>query len=402
MNLFRPEAMRSQDRLHGNVDLAPPTSWQAIGFGLASAFIVIIIFLSLAHYAQVAIATGRIDDADGAVSVLAGSTGTVEAVLVKEGQHVTPGTPLLRVNHETNIGSDSLERRRGAALNAETTAINERQNAAASAAQARIAGFDARRRSAEADGRSAREQIEQQQELITSAEDDLNKAREIAVNGFISKNDIRKREETLADRRQSMSRLKQSVATASAAAEEALQNISQERANLRVTNGEIAGTRAQVLGRSAASENVAVTVVTAGADGIVSNLSSTKGMAVDNGTIVMSIVPAGSALVVRLKIPDTAVASVVPGQTASVAIDAFPYQTYGTVQARITAVSNAAVMDGDTRSFVATARLERNEVRAYGVQRPVRPGMTVTARIKTMDRTLMQWILDPLYAVAKR
>ena len=34
---------------------------------------------------------------------------------------------------------------------------------------------------------------------------------------------------------------------------------------------------------------------------------------------------------------------------------------------------------------------------AHGLSQPA-----VTARIRTMDRTLLQWLLDPLYAVARR
>ena len=41
-------------------------------------------------------------------------------------------------------------------------------------------------------------------------------------------------------------------------------------------------------------------------------------------------------------------------------------------------------------------------VLAYGVARPLRPGMTVTARIRTRPRTLLAWLFDPLLAVRRR
>ena len=39
---------------------------------------------------------------------------------------------------------------------------------------------------------------------------------------------------------------------------------------------------------------------------------------------------------------------------------------------------------------------------AYGAPHPLRPGMTLTARIRTRPRSLLAWMFDPVLAVQKR
>ena len=59
--------------------------------------------------------------------------------------------------------------------------------------------------------------------------------------------------------------------------------------------------------------------------------------------------------------------------------------------------------DGSARQvFLVRAALEAESVRAFGQARPLRPGMTVTARVTTRSRSLAEWLFEPLYAVRRR
>lgn len=60
MQLFRPEALRGQDRLHGDVVLVPPVSWQLLGWFFLAALIAAAAFLATARYTSAAAATGRL------------------------------------------------------------------------------------------------------------------------------------------------------------------------------------------------------------------------------------------------------------------------------------------------------------------------------------------------------
>lgn len=402
MQLFRQEAMRSQDRLHGDIDLAPPTSWQTISIGIAASFLVAIVFLSLASYTRISNADGVIESTLGTIDVSSGMAGTVAGMRVSEGQKVRKGDVLLIVDHRTNDAQGSLEARRAEAVTAEDEAARRQEPALRQASEARISALSDEADAARADLVAAGEQIRTQQELVDAASQDLEKARVIAANGFVSQQDIRRREEALASRVQGMSRLRQQAASARAAISRASSEIARERAELSARIGEVAGSRAQIRARAAAQDAALQTTIIASVDGVVTGVSVAPGARIEAGVPTMSIVPSGGKVRIRLSLPPQAAAMVAPGQTARVSIDAFPYQTYGTIEARIDQVTSAAIPTKEGLRFIAYATPQTTSVEAYGKSRSLRPGMTATARIKTMEMTLLEWLLDPLYAVARR
>lgn len=396
--------MRSQDRLHGDVNLAPPTSWQIIGYAIAATFAVAGVYISTAHYPRTSVAKGLIESDRGVLPVRTDLPGLVATVMVAEGQHVRRGQPLLRIVHDTRTGDGSLQDRRADAARTEVEAINQREPAVAAASLARIEGLRSEIEGAEADLRETRAQMVEQEALIAAAEDDLARGRAVALNGFISQQDIRRREESLATRRQGMSRLRQTLGVANATIARATSEIQRERAVAASALGEIAASSAAARGRAASSETAPETIVTATTPGTVVGLDVSEGELLDGSRTAMTLVPDGGSLRVRLLLPDEASSSIEAGQMARLAIDAFPYQTYGTISARIDRVSPTAIPDRTTErtSFVAIATMAADSLASYGRQRRLRPGMKVTARIVTMDRTLLQWLLDPLYAVSRR
>jgi len=52
--------------------------------------------------------------------------------------------------------------------------------------------------------------------------------------------------------------------------------------------------------------------------------------------------------------------------------------------------------------YIVRAKLDRNSVNAFGRDRALLPGMTLSARITTEHRTLLEWLFEPLYAVGRR
>jgi membrane fusion protein len=401
MPLFRQESLRSQDRLHGEVNLAPPISWQVIAYGMVTITIAFLVFISLASYARIATAEGVIESSSGTVRIATERSGIISRLLVKEGQFVKKGQPLAIIRHETITAQGSLESQRIEAAEQERLSLEAKAPSLRIAAEARMGALNAEIRSAQTDQIELGKQIEQQRQLVASAEQDLAKVREVAARGFISQRDIRIREESLVNRRQELSRLNQARSAASSAEASARQRISQEQADMMVQMNDIQGAKAALAGRNAQDENAKETILLATADGIVIGPAIT-GQQVPENYPIMDIIPDGGKLQVRMNIPSEAVATVSEGQTARVSIDAFPYQTYGTIEARLTQVSTAAVETEKGSAFVALAGLKQKEIVSYGKSRPLRPGMKVTARIKTMERTLAQWLLDPIYAVTKR
>jgi membrane fusion protein len=400
MPLFRPESLRSQDRLHGDVNLAPPTSWQMISILLVAIFAAAIAFMCVARYSRTAEAEGVIESDRGTVDLVAPSDGVISRIMATEGQHVRRGQAIAILTRATLSGNATLEQRRIDAIRAQREALARRDPAMRGAAAARMAEYESDEQRARTDQAEISSQMDEQRALIAAAAADLAKAQEVAVRGFISQRDIRVREEALASRQQGMSRLTQAMTSARADERAARRRIEQERATLATQMAQAGSEQAALEVRAADDDNVPTTTIVSPVDGVVADLSRVvTGRSLAHGQAVVTVLPDGGSLRIRLRLPAMTVPQVAPGQDARISIEAFPYQTYGTVPARIVRVTEASAPGEE---FVALASLAARSVRAYGVDRPLRPGMRVTARIRTDSRTLVQWLLDPLYAVARR
>jgi membrane fusion protein len=118
----------------------------------------------------------------------------------------------------------------------------------------------------------------------------------------------------------------------------------------------------------------------------------------DKVAVVRGVVaPSPAGVEAALSVPQSAIGLIAPGQPVRIAVDAFPYQVYGALEGRVTAVAPAA---DPGQAFAARATLPAT-VWAYGSPRPLRPGMTLTARIRTRPRTLLAWLFDPVLAVRR-
>lgn len=407
MQLFRSEAIRGHDRLHGEVVLAPPVSWQILGGFLLLSVLLAAAFLASAQYSKVTSVGGRLTGDKGVIRAVPPRAGVVEAILVQEGQKVAAGTPLARISLATSNGDASLEELRSAAIAERGQILKGREPDIVGAARARIAALRSQISGDRAEAASIQAQREQQQALVRSAAEELEKALVVRQRGFISGQDILEREERLATRRQDLSRLDQELAGRTARIAGAQADLSRAQSELELQMADLAGARAELAGIAAADENMSVFIVTATEAGTVTGITVHPGDAVTPERPIMSIIPSNTQLRATLEVPPAAAGFLQQGQSVRIAVDAFPYQTYGTVDARIASVSLAAVpvvrADGTTDSvFLVEADLESEAVPAYGRSYPLRPGMTVSARVTTRRHNLMEALFDPIFAVARR
>lgn len=101
MFLFRPQSLRSQDHLHGDVNLAQPLSWRLLTFSAALLVVVLVIFGSIYKMKDVVVYRGHVDTEDmtysfsvkqGRVMKLSGSHVAKHDILAEtlEGKIISP------------------------------------------------------------------------------------------------------------------------------------------------------------------------------------------------------------------------------------------------------------------------------------------------------------------------
>ena len=145
-----------------------------------------------------------------------------------------------------------------------------------------------------------------------------------------------------------------------------------------------------------------LTLLKAPVAGLVQQLAAhTEGGVVTEAQPLMVIVPDDSQVVVEVTLDNKDIGFVNPGQAARIKLETFVFTRYGTVPATVQRVTADAVND-DKRGAVFPARLLLAQHYIDVDGKPIRlsPGMNVTAEIKTGRRRLIEYLLSPIQRAA--
>jgi membrane fusion protein len=186
------------------------------------------------------------------------------------------------------------------------------------------------------------QQLADQRRLLALAEQELGRVREVASKGFISRRDVEHREATMLARRQQLAQLQQSKAAKFAGLAEVQRAATQAYASAQARAVTIQAEKTALAQQSAQFDAAKGYALTSPIDGNVTALTARLGQPAAEGQPLMVIVPAGGRVRVELNVPSSSVGFLAKGQHVRVAVDAFPYQQYGVIPARITEVAGAA------------------------------------------------------------
>ena len=393
---------------YGSSRIDVPIQWQFIGYFILFSLIAGSVFLASAKYSRVEIALGTIVPDKGISTILPTRSGTVVELAVREGQRVQVGGLLaqIRTEEDSDQGLTSAEQieRAIARQDASLASQIDAANAAASAQQSQLTAQQAGLRS---EIRQIQSQITIQQNLIETAQADLSRAQEVAERGFISQRDLQVREETLLARQQGLSQLNQSLSAKRAALTESERSSALIAAQARAQSADLAAARAQVGQQAASAEGTRSYAIRAPISGTVTALTARIGQPANPQNPLMTIVPAGAELQAELAVPSSAIGFVEEGQEVSLAIDAFPYQRFGTIKGEVLTVAESALSQQGANGEVVSVypvhvKLDSAAVTAFGRSEPLVSGMTLSARIVTEKQSLLEWLFKPLYAVRRR
>jgi HlyD family secretion protein len=145
-------------------------------------------------------------------------------------------------------------------------------------------------------------------------------------------------------------------------------------------------------------------------DGTVKDLAThTLGSVVAPGTVVMTLVPAGDAMLAEVWVAHLDAGQVQAGQTARLKLTAYPFQQYGTMDGRVKQISpdasepgeqksarGAGIQDQPASGFRALVEFPDPFLQAQGKRYRLSPGMQVNAEIKLGTRTVLQYLLAPV------
>lgn len=194
-----------------------------------------------------------------------------------------------------------------------------------------------------------------------------------------------------------------------------IEDLDHERASLAAdmaaSEAQTRQSQATLKQREVEAESQSSLVATSPVEGRVVAVPVVLGQTVASGATVAVVTPSGSHLSAELYAPSRAAGFIRAGQQVRLQYQAFPYQTFGTARGVVTSVSSTVLAPSELAIPGLTVRepvfrlrvaLARADVEAYGRAIPLQPGMLLSAEVMIDRRTLLQWLLDPLYAVGRR
>ena len=116
------------------------------------------------------------------------------------------------------------------------------------------------------------------------------------------------------------------------------------------------------------------------------------------GETIMEIIPIGDELIVESQVATTDIGHIYIGQEAEVKVNSFDPHRFGTVMGEVQQISASTFIDEQSNPyFLATIALNRDYLGTNSNQYRIIPGMTVQADIKTGEKSVLDYLLKPVY-----
>lgn len=397
--------------------IKPRTASTILLWGVTGFVLIFIIWAAFAELERTVRGMGRVIPSSQLQVISNLEGGIVEAILVRQGQDVRAGDPLIRLD-QTQTGAElgsgeatlSALMVKSARLQAE---VNGRSPVYPEAANPVIA-----------------DQIRIEQALHASRMADLASMAAAARARVAQAESVYQARVTARDARQAEARIlrplvergieprlslvqaESAAAVAASEAEAAASAIAEARSALsqatqqwRATAAnELATAQAELAARRRAlpalAERVERTVVRSPVPGRVNRvLVTTRGGTVQPGAPLVEIVPSEESLLIEARILPEDIAFVSLNQEARVAITAYDRSVYGTLDGRVVAISPDAVQDERTGEtfYLVRVRTASSVVRdPRGRPMPIGPGMVAEVDLLGDTRTVLQYILSPI------
>lgn len=411
-DLFRTQALdaRRQRGPGDPLDLGP--RWTtALATAAVAVMVVAAALLVVVEVPRRATVRGYLAPETGVIRIRPSSGGTIAEVLVQEGDEVPAGAPLMRlvsqrstradVDLATSSGRDFalmrqelLAQRRlaGATLESDLANLERRSNALAREVDALAAQLDAARARAAA------------------ASDRLDALAPLAGQGLLPMTQVHQQRDRIAELEVEALRTEQLLLERS----RQLGEVESERgARGRQARARIAELDAALARNALETRDVGSSldaVIRAPAPGVVLRVAIRPGASVQAGQLAITMARPGEALRAVMLVPTRVAGMLAVGQQVVMRLDAFPYQRFGIRRATVAKVGGSVMLPGESEApmllaepvFEVVAALQAQHVDAYGRRWPLRTDLTFEADVVLERATLVQRLLDPLRAIARR
>lgn len=411
---FREQALQARHASAlGRVHLPQPLR----GWWLSAAAVLIaaslVTFLCLASYTRRSTVVGQLVPIQGVITVTAPAAGVVSWLDVAEGAWVgTQGTlALVSMPRATVDAGDTRSatvqqlRRRQDSLEREHRALHAQLQVRGHGLADQLAAAREELRQLEAGVRTRRQQVR-------LAAETLQRLQQPQSRQYVSELQVTQQEATLLEYTGRMQGLEQQASAARRLIAQLRQAMDELPAQLQAKDAAHAHAMTRLAQERLQADASGALMVRAPVAGMVATRLVKPGQAVQAGQPLLILLPGDGRLEAELWVPSRVIGFLAPGDDVRLRYHAFPYQKFGHQRGTVERISRTAIegnlqpalaKDGGGATFYRiTVRLLRQDVIAYGLREPLKPGMAVSADVMGERRRLIEWMFEPLYALAGR
>jgi len=430
---FAPDIVRAQE--------APPLRYRRyVLYALLALFAALLAWAVLGQLDIVAIAQGKLVPTTYLKVVQPADSGIVKEILVREGDVVTEGQTLMRMDTRLSDADRNTTQNEVALRRLQLRRIDAELS---NQPMARVAGDLALYRQVEAQYQARRQAyqdaIDAEHAVIAKAQQDLRASMEtevklretgpiyqeqeaawqkLADEGFAGRLYLLERQRQRIENQQDLKTQQFTVASLKATITQSEKKIAQITSGYRQQlQNERVDTAAQLHKLEQDSDkqehHYGLLELKAQHSGVIKDLAThTRGTVVQPGTILLTIVPQDEPLLAEVWISNLDAGFIIPGQAVRVKLAAYPFQKYGMLDGVVRHVSADAssaqeknkggepakddALPAAGLNYLALVELNSPVLEAQGARLRLTPGMQVSAEILLGTRTVLEYLLSPI------
>lgn len=366
-----------------------------VGFAVVAVLLVLFVWwAAVSEIVQSSHAQGQVIASTRTQSVQAAMEGVVSRVLVEEGQKVTTGQVLARLDRSQANAAFQDTQAKVAALKANLIRLHAEVFGTPLVFPDEVKAYPnfvsnqtelfRRRQSA------VNNEVAALQKSLSLAEQELALNEPLLATGDIGKAEVIRLRRAMAD-------LSGQISTKRS------KYLQDAQAEMTKAEEELSTQKQVLVERKSILER---TEVVAPADGIVKNIQTTTPNAkVRAGDLILELVPTGGELVVEVKLRPADVASMRVGLPTSIKLDAYDYSIYGALRGKVKYLSPDALSErtaqGEHIFYRVQIAIDQTQLEAHNKARPdrhmeIQPGMTCVVDIETGHHTVLSYLTKPI------
>jgi adhesin transport system membrane fusion protein len=400
----------------------PLTGARMIIVATAAAFVLFLVWASLAQVDEVTKGEGKVIPTSKLQVITAGDTATVSELLVRSGQRVHKGELLVRLDNpesQSQLGqiqaeTQSLEAR-SARLTAEGMGGSDvcqgpdcageaaLRAARGSALRSKVEAAQATAEQARRDGAEAAATISSLESTLVLAQHQVQMIAPLAAKSIVPQTDLLEKQREVVDIQGRIAAAHEQQGKAAAAVQEAQAQASQATFEFKQ---QALDERSQVNAKIAVNEQslkgaegkLSRTEIRSPVDGVVNDVQvTTIGSYVTPGQKIMEVVPLGDKLLVETRVKPSDIAFIKVGDRALVKVSAYDFSIYGGLEGRVVQVSADSIYDDKEKEayFTVVVQTDKSYLVSLGHELPITPGMMTSTQIITGRKSILTYLLKP-------